>query len=165
MFIAALLLFSIMIISTVDVGMRYAVSMPLAWSYDLISLFLMSGVFFFSLSDTLRSNEHVGVDLLHGSMSERARHGSLVPGYILASIVFCAMTWIAYGRVLTSYANDEVIAGSILWPNWIAGLSVALGLGITSLRLIYRSIGHVLSAFVGRSYIALPPLSSLYEAV
>jgi TRAP-type mannitol/chloroaromatic compound transport system permease small subunit len=165
MLVGAALLFSIMMVSTLDVAMRYAMNMPLTWSYDLISLFLMCGVFFFSLSDTLRSNEHVAVDLLHSSMNDRARHAALLLGYVLASIVFCAMTLAAYTRLVVSYTNDEVVASSIAWPTWIAALFVTLGLGITSLRILYRACGHFASAVAGRSFIALPPLSGAYEVV
>jgi TRAP-type mannitol/chloroaromatic compound transport system permease small subunit len=165
MLVGAAMLFSIMMISALDVAMRYAMNMPLTWSYDLISVFLMCGVFFFSLSDTLRNNEHVAVDLLHSTMNDRARHAALLLGYVLASIVFCAMTSVAYARLVASYTNDEVLASSVAWPTWIAALFVTLGLGVTSLRILYRTCGHFVSAVTGRSFIALPPLSGAYEVV
>lgn len=165
MLIAAVVLFTIMVVSTLDVGMRYLLNMPLSWSYDLISLFLMGTVFFFSLSDTLRNNEHVSVDLLHASMNDRTRHASLFVGYALAAIVFCGMVAVACSRLTESYANDEVVAGAIAWPTWIAALVVTVGLAITLLRIIYRAFGHLLSALSGRSFIPLPPISGAIEAV
>ena len=47
MLVAALMLLSIMLISTLDVLMRYVFNQPLGWAYDLISLYLMCGLFFF----------------------------------------------------------------------------------------------------------------------
>lgn len=162
---AAMMLFGIMMVSTVDVALRYAFSSPLIWSYDLISLFLMCGVFFFSLSDTLRNNEHVSVDLIHGSVTDRTRHAMLLPGYSLAAAVFGAMVWAAYSRLVVSYSNDEVVAGSIAWPTWIAALFVTLGLGLTLIRILFRVRGHFMSAVTGRGFIPLPPVSGVFEAI
>lgn len=165
MVIAALMLFAIMMVSTIDVGLRYAFNSPLVWSYDLISLFLMCGVFFFSLSDTLRNNEHVSVDLIHGSVSDRTRHAMLLLGYSLAAVVFCAMVWASSSRLAVSYSNDEVVAGSVAWPTWIAAMFVTLGLTLTMIRILFRACGHFMSVVTGRSFIPLPPVSGVIEAI
>ena len=44
--IAAVFMFAIMMIVFSDVIMRYAFNRPFSWAYDLISLYLMAGVFF-----------------------------------------------------------------------------------------------------------------------
>ena len=49
--IAAVFMFAIMIIVFGDVIMRYAFNKPFSWAYDLISLYLMAGVFFLVLSE------------------------------------------------------------------------------------------------------------------
>ena len=46
MLVGALMLLSIMLISTLDVLMRYVFNQPLGWAYDFISLYLMCGLFF-----------------------------------------------------------------------------------------------------------------------
>src|SRR3978361_740180 len=62
--IVAIFMFAIMIIVFSDVVMRYAFNRPFSWAYDLISLYLMAGVFFLSLSGTYAVNGHVSVDIL-----------------------------------------------------------------------------------------------------
>ena len=44
--IAAALMFAIMIIVFSDVVMRYVFNRPFSWAYDLISIYVMAGVFF-----------------------------------------------------------------------------------------------------------------------
>ena len=51
--LAAAMLLAIMLIATLDVAMRYFLNSPLGWSYDLISLYLMAGMFFLAMSSTL----------------------------------------------------------------------------------------------------------------
>ena len=62
--IAAIFMFAIMIIVFCDVVMRYAFNRPFSWAYDLISLYLMAGVFFLILSEAYASHAHVSVDIL-----------------------------------------------------------------------------------------------------
>ncbi|HEX2059972.1 MAG TPA: TRAP transporter small permease subunit, partial [Thermoanaerobaculia bacterium] len=51
--VAGIFMFAIMLVVVTDVVLRYFVNAPLSWSYELISLYLMVGLFFFSLSDAL----------------------------------------------------------------------------------------------------------------
>ena len=62
--IAAVFMFAIMMIVFTDVVMRYVFNRPFSWAYDLISLYIMAGVFFLSLSGTYAVNGHISVDIL-----------------------------------------------------------------------------------------------------
>ncbi|MES6530794.1 TRAP transporter small permease subunit, partial [Cutibacterium acnes] len=62
-FIAVAFLFIIMVLVVADVFMRYVVNRPFSFTYDLIGLYLLAGVFFLTLSDGLREHAHVGVDI------------------------------------------------------------------------------------------------------
>ncbi|RNF77476.1 TRAP transporter small permease subunit, partial [Staphylococcus aureus] len=61
--IAAVFMFAIMIFVFSDVIMRYAFNKPFSWAYDLISIYLMAGIFFLVLSEAYASNAHVSVDI------------------------------------------------------------------------------------------------------
>jgi TRAP-type C4-dicarboxylate transport system permease small subunit len=157
--VAAAMLLAIMLIATCDVVLRYFFNSPLGWSYDVISLYLMAGVFFLALAETLERNAHVAVDLLHSHLPDRLRHAALLPGYALAAIVLCAVTWLATQRAVESYTNGDVIAGRFDWPTWISAAFVAVGFAILTLRVVYRLVGHAASAIRGRAAIQLPPIA------
>lgn len=157
--IAAVMLLAIMLIATLDVAMRYFFNSPLGWSYDLISLYLMAGMFFFAMSDTLHANGHIAVDLLHSHMTHRQRHAVEVPGYVMVFLTCCAVTWMAVNKTLEAYNGGDVIAGRFDWPTWISMSFVAIGFLVLSLRCAFRLIGHLLSAWQGRSVIGLPPIA------
>lgn len=161
---AAMMLF-IMLSASADVAMRYVFNSPIAPLYDLVSLYLMPGMFFLALSDTLRTNEHVGVDLLHTRMTPRQRHAALVVGYAFVSVILAVMTWAAFARMAEAWRNDEVLAGAYAWPTWIASLSVTLGFALLWLRVVHRFVGHAWSVATGTSAIPLPPISGTQEAV
>lgn len=161
--IASLMLFMIMLIVVADVVLRYFFNAPLSWSYELISLYLMVGLFFFSLSDTLRSNSHVAVDLLQNYMSRNVRHAAEMIGYAGASVVFAAIVYVSIQRTYVSYIGDDVIAGSIAWPTWLSNLAVPIGASLLLLRMIFRFLGHALSLLKNRSVIELPPVAGAGE--
>lgn len=158
---AAAMLLTIMLIATADVALRYLFNAPLGWSYDVISLYLMAGVFFLALAETLERHGHIAVDLLHGHLSPRARHAALLPGYVLAALVLGAIAWLAAASAAESYASGDVIAGRFDWPTWIAGAFVALGFSVLALRVVHRVVGHALSALSGRQVVTLPPVAGM----
>lgn len=158
---AAAMLMTIMLVATVDVALRYLFNSPLGWSYDVISLYLMAGVFFLALAETLERHAHIAVDLLHGHLSPRARHVALLPGYVLSAIVLGAISWLSAVRAVESHASGDVIAGRFDWPTWIPAAFVALGFAVLALRVVHRVVGHALSAVCGRSVAALPPIAGM----
>lgn len=161
--IAAAMMFLIMLIVVVDVMLRYFFNSPLAWSYELVSLYLMVGLFFFSLSDALSFNAHVCVDLLQNHMSLRMRHAAEMVGYACASVVFAGIVYVSAQRTWVSYTGHDVIAGSIAWPTWLSTIAVPIGAGLLLLRMIFRFIGHGLSVLANQSVIALPPVAGSGE--
>jgi len=62
--LAALAMFLIMLTVVTDVVMRYFLSKPLIFSYDLISMYLVVVVFFFALPDRLHRHRHIAIDFL-----------------------------------------------------------------------------------------------------
>lgn len=142
--IAAAFLFAMMVIVFADVGMRYVFNSPLGFSYDLISLYLMVGVFFFSLSNTLRHDEHVRVDILYLRAQPATRRLFDRISYGLASLLFAVVLWTGLVRAIGSTAELEVMATLIPWPIWLAYWIVPIGtapiLMLCVLRLIHPEV-------------------------
>jgi TRAP-type C4-dicarboxylate transport system permease small subunit len=162
--VAGVLMFAIMMVVVIDVVMRYFFNAPLSWSYELISLYLMVGLFFFALSDTLAHDAHVAVDILHLYMTKRLRHAAEFVGYLLATPVFAAIFYLSVITTWESFQGGDVLAGHIPWPTWLAQICVPLGVGVLVLRMALRAAGHLVSFTADRSVIALPPVSGVEEA-
>jgi len=133
-------LFAMMIIVFVDVVMRYLFNSPLGFSYDLISLYLMVGVFFFALSDTLRHDEHVRVDILYLRMSRGVRRLCDRISYGLSAVLFATVLWTGLLRAVASTARGEVMATLIPWPIWMAYWIVPIGTAPIMLLCLLRFI-------------------------
>jgi TRAP-type C4-dicarboxylate transport system permease small subunit len=162
--IAVVFLFVIMVLVVADVFMRYAVGRPFSFTYDLIGVYLLAGVFFLTLSDALREHAHVGVDILLSRFSPKGRRFSESVTALAGLFVFILICMVGFERALESYRDDDVLAGTIPWPTWISAALVPFGCGVLVLRLLLQLIGNVLSLFSGRDLYPLPPVTGAGEA-
>lgn len=138
--IAAAIMFFIMVIVVIDVTGRYFFNSPLDWSYELTTLYLMSAVFFFSLSPTMRHEHHVRVDILFNYVSVRTRSTMKVIGYVLSIVLFALIFSQGLKRAWSDWASDGIIDGAFAWPTWVSSAIVPLGVGLLTLRLVQRLI-------------------------
>lgn len=157
--IAAICLLLIMFIVVMDVLMRYVFNSPFIWSYELISMYLMVTVFFFSLSNTLDEDGHISVDILHMKISKRKRHAFLSFGYWLSLIVFSIIFYTSLGESWMSYINKDVTDGLIEWPIWISWSIVPVGVFFLIIRVFLLAVGNTVSFFSNESFISLPLIS------
>lgn len=155
--LACIALAAIMLIVVLDVAMRYALSMPLGWSYDLIGLYLLVAVFFLMLPDTLHHHGHVAIDLFQGVLPRRLRHLGLAVGYGAGAVVMALICFEAWGRFQAAYMGQDRIAALVPWLTWPAYLIVLIGTAVLTLRMIYRAVGHGLSLFSRHDLVEMPP--------
>lgn len=163
--VAATCLAAIMLVVAADVLLRYLFNAPLSWAFDLISLYLMAGVFFLSISDTLRHHGHVAVDIFQYRLGDRLRHFCQFLVHLSAAAVFVLVLLLGADRAWEAYANQDVLEGAIAWPTWLAAVLVPLGVGLLLARLLLAAAAHGLSALTGRPLLDLPPLSGSEEAL
>jgi TRAP-type C4-dicarboxylate transport system permease small subunit len=162
--IAVVFLFVIMMLVVADVFMRYVVNRPFAFTYDLIGLYLLAGVFFLTLSDALREHAHVGVDILLHRFSPAGRRLSEIVTALVGLFVFVLISKVGFDRALDNFQQNDVLAGAIPWPTWISAALVPFGCGVLVLRLALQLIGNVLSLLSGRDLYPLPPITGIGEA-
>lgn len=153
--IAVAVMMSIMLIIVVDVACRYLFNAPLAWAFDLISLYLMAALFFFTLSDTLRARRHVNVDIVYLHLSPRWRAGADLLTSLLALIFFLPIFERGLARAAGAFVSGDVLTGPIAWPTWIYYGLVPVGVAVILLRLLLQAARFLLIAG-GRTDITAP---------
>jgi len=154
--IAAIFMFAIMIIVFCDVIMRYAFNKPFSWAYDLISIYLMAGIFFLVLSEAYASHAHVSVDILQQRFPPAMIRVTEIVTCLVGISVFSLIAYLGWLRAVDSFRSSDVMAGAIPWPMWPSIGLVPFGAGLITLRLALHLIAHVLSLATGRAVIALP---------
>lgn len=151
--LAAAAMFMIMTVVFCDTILRYAFNSPLSWAYDLISLYLVAGVFFFSLAGTYTAGAHVNVDILQNKMPPRVIDMTEVVTAMVGLVVFVLIAETGARRAVNAFVSDDVLSGAIGWPTWPALALVPLGCGLLALRLALVLIGRMLNLVTGREIV------------
>jgi TRAP-type C4-dicarboxylate transport system permease small subunit len=156
--VGAACLLAVMGIVFVDVGARYVLNSPLAWSYELIGMELMPALFYLALSDTLAGHHHIAVDLLRPRMPNWLVRVIEIVGCGAMCALFLLMVWIHLQSAVHDLRTSAVTMGVIEWPAWIPKALVVVGSTAIALRLFGRAVGHLVSLVTGRPLIALPAM-------
>lgn len=154
--IAAALLLAVMIIVSADVFMRYVFNSPFSWAYDLISLYLMAGIFFLVLSPAYAEGTHINVDVIQQSLPPRGIRTAEVVNTAAGLIIFILIAYLGLTRAIDSFHAGDVIAGAIPWPTWPSLALVPFGAGLLSLRLALHLISHVAGFSTGEDIVPPP---------
>lgn len=100
-----------------------------------VQWYMFGALVLLGASHTLRMNEHVRVDLVYGSLSERAQVWVDIVGLILFFLpVVIYLTWLSAPLFWQSFRAGEVsnsAGGLIVWP---AKLMIPLGFGMLALQ-------------------------------
>lgn len=163
MFIGCLMLFALMCIVVMDVTLRYIFNAPLQWSYEVISSYLMPGLFFLAVSHTLKANAHVSVDIVHNYIGRRTRYAFESLTTVVALPVFALCAWVSAQNTVKDFTDRAVSTSGLEVPTWTISLMLPLGFGLLTLRLFLNAIGYLSSLSSGRDIQPLPPIAGTEE--
>lgn len=135
--LSAMIFLSIVLITCLDVGMRYFARRPIVWSYPLTNTYLMPALFMFALSTGARYRDHISMSVIRVRMPRRMQHAC----ELISDIAGCALGLLAamYGMfpLLQAWANDERMPGED-WPLWPAYAIVPIGFGVLACRFLIQ---------------------------
>jgi TRAP-type mannitol/chloroaromatic compound transport system permease small subunit len=118
-----------------------------------IQWYLFAFVVVLGAAHTLRKNEHVRVDLIYGSVSERAKLWIDIIGLIVLLIPACIfLTWLCWPYFLLSFKQGEMSANSGGLIRWPVKLILVTGFGLLSLQGISELIKRI-AALTGHIHI------------
>ena len=138
--VASLFLFSIMLLVSADVFMRYAFSKPFSFTYDLVATYLLVGIFFLGLSETHAWRAHVSVESLIHACTPQLQRLAAMTSNLIGIALFGAIGWFTAARTVQEYTFGSVLTGEIPWPTWTSIVMAPLGCGLLTLRLICELI-------------------------
>ena len=126
---------AIMFIVGADVLCRYVLGAPSPWAYDLISIFLINAIFYFTLSEALRTRHHLGLDLQMPQPWQPAVRVLAWLGGLLVLAVVCAFAWVMLQAAWESWRTGERVPGQFEWIVWIKFAIVAVGAVMLAVRI------------------------------
>lgn len=161
--LACIALFSLMSLVVSDVALRYFANAPLTWSYEVISNFLMPGLFFLSVSHTLKSNAHVAVDIVHNYLGDRTRYVLEAITSVVICPVFAIIAYYALQSTLEQFSSGDVLTSGLELPSWTTSFLSPLGFALLALRTGLNALGYIGSLIAPRPILELPVISGTEE--
>ena len=158
--VATVFLLAIMALVVTDVFLRYVVGRPLTFTYDLVGVYLMTGVFFFTLSHAQGQHVHVAVDILVSRASRRVQVVADLATCLVGGAVFTLIAYAGAGRAYDNYVSGDVMAGIIPWPTWVSTAMVPVGCALIVARFAVTAAGHLIGLATGSEPAGLPALNA-----
>lgn len=139
---AAASIFVMMIVTSIDVVMRYAFDAPLSWSFDLIAHYLLRTAFLFGFAWCLSTGHHICVGFVARHLPGSAYHLFQTVGALGGAAIFGLAAWHGWHETLVAWEARDVFFGVVAWPAWPSNIIIPLGLFPLALRCIHLSIVH-----------------------
>jgi TRAP-type mannitol/chloroaromatic compound transport system permease small subunit len=104
-YLAAALVFALIVLMIYEVVVRYLFNAPTTWGYE-VTTWVMGASFMLAIGYALVTGSHVRIDFLHDLLGDRAKHGFDLVGYV---IVLPLLVWLTYG--LWDYFYGSFVTG------------------------------------------------------
>ena len=140
-FLSAGLLAAITVLTFTQVVLRYVFDTGLIWALEATT-YLFGWLVLLGMSIGVRTNSHIAVDLVVSALPIRLRRAAVMLAIVLSLLyallmLYGSVTLVSQLRVFGSLAHD------IPLPRWILLLSLPVGFGLLSMRILQVGIAVV----------------------
>lgn len=134
--VSAAVLTLMMLLTAVDVVMRYIFKLPIPGAFELAE-YMMAFIVPFAIAYCAEQNGHVSVELFYNKFPKFLQN-ALQLFISLLTISFAGiMTWQNFLYIGETY-GDHLASSVLLIPAWPFIIPVAIGMGIYSLVLLFK---------------------------
>lgn len=125
-----------MILTAVDVCLRYGFSRPLGWSFDFVMLYLMPAAYYFAFAHGMRMGAHLSVDFFANSLPPRLMRVIYPALLAIAAALVVLIGVLISEEALSSFLAGETLFGSVRWPTWPTAAIISVSFLVLALRLV-----------------------------
>jgi len=140
-FIAGVVLFGMMMLTTVDVICRYFFNSSILGVYE-ITEFMMVCLIFFSLSFAQKLKGHVAVNLLVDRFSYKRQHFFDSCNYLVSIIFLLLIAWMSFSQGIELFHSNRV-SGNLTIPVYPFFFVLTLGCVAMALELLKDLIATI----------------------
>ncbi len=138
--VLALMLFSMIVLASLDIFLRMFTGGGLVWVSPLIRIMVLWLGLLGALLAT-RDNQHISIDILSRILGDAMRRWAQAFTSLFAALVCGVTAWYSIEFVQGSFEyQDEVMSGVPAWPMQVV---VPLSFAMMSLRFALHSAGYV----------------------
>jgi TRAP-type C4-dicarboxylate transport system permease small subunit len=118
---------------------RYIFNSPITGANEIVKTFLIVGIVYIGLSNTLKENEHISVDIVVNKFPEKIKKILSIFVNLLGLLLFAFILY--EGSIVTynAFVSNESFIGAITFPLYTAYGLVPLG----SLFMVFRLLINI----------------------
>jgi TRAP-type C4-dicarboxylate transport system permease small subunit len=94
--LAAAVVLAVMVMIVCDVAGRYLFGRPLPWVYDLVSIYVINVVLYFMVSEVLRTQSHIELDLEIRLLPPRAWSVLQAIAWLAVAAALALAAWVGF---------------------------------------------------------------------
>lgn len=136
--ISSLILLAMMLMTVVKIAMRAVFNVGLL-GVDQISGIMMVYMTFLGAAWVLRSEGHVMVDLLTGSVGAEGQRKFNIVASIIGALVCFAMTYFAYHAIGLSLRRGVMVAAELEIPRAVNLFAIPIGCALLGIEFLRRA--------------------------
>ena len=133
-YIAGIVLFGMMMLTTIDVICRYFFNSSILGVYE-ITEFMMVCLIFFSLSFAQKLKGHVAVNILVDRFSHKRQHVFEFCNYLVSIIFLLLIAWMSFSQGIELFHSNRV-SGNLTIPVYPFFFVLTVGCVAMSLELL-----------------------------
>lgn len=139
--LAALAIFVLMVLGSLQILLRTVFNSPLPGYIDMVEL-SMASMAFLGAAYCQRLGAHIRMEILIGRFRGRALYGMEIIGTLLALFIIGVLIYYGWGHFMRAYTlGDSTIDAE--YPVWPSKLLVPIAFGIWWIRLLVQLLGSI----------------------
>lgn len=139
--LAAIFVMAIMLLTSLDVALRYIFNSPLTFAYFLTGRYLLVGAILLSMSWGFRTGGYIRIKLLTEHLPVFARQLLLRAGLLAGAAYVAVLAWRSGAYFLHAFHEGLIFIEDRNWPVAWSWVWVPIGLILLCLRVFLTAIG------------------------
>ncbi|MCE7510808.1 TRAP transporter small permease [Alloalcanivorax xenomutans] len=131
-----------MVITTIDVVLRYGVGKPFGWSFDFVMLYLLPAAYYMAFSYAMKDGSHLSVDFFVNKVPAITLRTVYPIILLIAAVLFFYIAYLVGSEGYSSFMAGETLFGAIAWWTWPTDAIISLSFVVFAVRLILSACHH-----------------------
>lgn len=125
-----------MVITTIDVVLRYGFSKQLGWTFDFVMLYLLPAAYYLAFSYAMKNGAHLSVDFFVEKLPSALTKIVYPIILVVGAGMFLFIAYLMAVEAYDSFAGNETLFGSISWLTWPTDAIMSASFFVFSVRLV-----------------------------
>lgn len=136
LFLCSCAIIMAMLLTTIDVILRYGFRSPMTWAFDFVMLYLMPAAYYLAFAYGMKTGTHLAVDFFTEHLPRFVLRWICPVILLLAAALMFYISWRLYLETYENLVEGHTMFGSIAWLTWPTGAIIGISFFTLAIRLV-----------------------------